>query len=376
MKKNKLLIFSAITVIVILAASIISKLQAPQVKREKEILLPELESRINDVAAITIKGSKRIVDLQKLDDTWIIKNADNYPAVFEKVRDTVISLSTFKIIAEKTDNPEFYSRLDVEGPEFANSRSLLLTLKDTSGQIITSIILGAPRHSKAASNKPGLYVRRPNEKQALLVEGALFITDQVTDWFNQNILDIPSSVIREVWIRHPDGEELKMSKEVRGAPEFKLQGDVKQVKSVFKLILTRISTSLEELRADDVISINNFEFPDDTVVTTFKTFDGLIITVKSATVDDKPYSNFSFNVDGSLLQDAADSEQQTAENINIENEARILNSVLSDWVYQIPDFKYQDLTKKLENITTSLVPGSENSIKQPVNTLDKLNFPQ
>jgi hypothetical protein len=204
----------------------------------------------------------------------------------------------------------------------------------------------------------------------------LFLTDQVTDWFNQNILDIPSSVIREVWIRHPDGDELKMSKEVRGAPEFKLKGDVKQVKSVFKLILTRISTSLEELRADGVSSINNFEFPNDAVVTTFKTFDGLIITVKSATVDDKPYAHFSFSVDDSLMQETKVSDPQMDEKIDIENEARILNSVLSDWVYQIPDFKYQDLTKKLENITTSLEPGSESSIEQPGNTLDELNFPQ
>jgi hypothetical protein len=167
-----------------------------------------------------------------------------------------------------------------------------------------------------------------------------------------------------------------MSKEVRGAPEIKLQGDIEQVKSVFKLILTRISTSLEELRADGVISINNFEFPNDAVVTTFKTFDGLIITVKSATIDEKPYSHFSFSIDDSYLQDTTNSEQQTTENVDIKNEARILNSVLSDWIYQIPDFKYQDLTKKLENITTNLEPGSGNSIEQPGNTLDELNFPQ
>jgi hypothetical protein len=154
MKNNKLLLFSAITVIVILAASITSKLQAPQVKREKELLLPELASRINDVTAITIKGSRRNVDLQKQNDIWIIKNADDYPAVFEKVRDTVISLSTLKVIAEKTDNPEFYSRLDVEGPEVADSRSLLLTLKDTSGKTMTSIIIGAPRHSNQTKSRP------------------------------------------------------------------------------------------------------------------------------------------------------------------------------------------------------------------------------
>ena len=89
MKTNKLFIFSAITIILIIIAGIATKMHAPQVKREKELLLPELVQRINDVAEITVQGNRRTVELEKLNETWVIRNADNYPAVFEKVRDTV-----------------------------------------------------------------------------------------------------------------------------------------------------------------------------------------------------------------------------------------------------------------------------------------------
>ena len=376
MKNQKLIIFSVITIIVIIAASIISKLQAPDTENEKELLLPQLETRINDVAAITVKGNKRTVNLQKIDNIWVIKEADNYPAVFEKVKDTVISLSAFKVIAEKTDNPELYSRLNVQGPEQPDSLSLLITLKDASDNTISSLIIGSPQHSKAANNKPGLYVRRPEEKQALLVEGTLFITDQVTDWFDQNILDIPSSVIREVSIKHPDGDELNMARSAREAPEFELIGDIEKDKSVYKIILNRISTALEELRADGVTAIRNFNFSEDAVVTTFTTFDGLVITVKSMQIDEKPYAHFSFDVDDELAASVTAEGEQESVKDKIENEASILNSVLSDWVYQIPDFKYQDLTKKIDNITTSMEIERLENIEQPAGTLDQLDFPR
>ncbi len=69
-------------------------------------------------------------------------------------------------------------------------------------------------------------------------------------------------------------------------------------------------------------------------------------------------------------------EEQMEGNVDIQKDVRILNSVLADWVYLIPDFKYEDLTKKLENITTSKEMGTGTRTEQPVNTLNELDFPQ
>ena len=379
MKNRKLFILSAITIAVIITASITATLQAPQVKRSKNILLPELASRINDVTVISIKGNQHVLNLRKQNDTWVIEDADNYPAIFEKVKDTVIGLSTLMILAEKTDNPEFYSRLGVEDPGTDQSRSLLVTLKDNSESEISAIIIGAQRHSKSASSSPGLYVRRPNEAKALLVEGNLKITDIITEWFNRDILDIPASTIREVSIQHTDGDVLKMIKKNREAPEFELQDYTEQKKSVFKIILNRISKALEELRADGVKSINQFKFPEDAVITQFNTFDGMIINVKSAKINNKSYAHFSFDIDNSMIQDTDDNIediQTTDQKTSIESEVRIFNSVLSEWVFEIPDFKYQDLTQRLDSITNMNSSESLNNGNQDsVNTMQEPDFP-
>jgi len=100
----------------------------------------------------------------------------------------------------------------------------------------SSIIIGAQRHSKSANSSQGLYVRRPDEAKALLVEGNLKLTNDIKDWFDRNILDIPSSAMREVSIQHTDGDELKISKKNRESPEFELENYTEQKKSVFKIL--------------------------------------------------------------------------------------------------------------------------------------------
>ena len=191
MKQKKLLILSIITVAVILAAGITSKLRAPQITKSKDILFPELASQINDVTTIDIKGNQRSILLRQKDSIWVIENSDNYPALFNKVKETVINLSELRIVDDKTDNPELYSRLGVEGPEVTGTTSLLVTLKNKSNQEIAAIIVGSQRQS--SGSKPGLYVRKSNDTRALLVEGTLDVTDHKENWFHRDLFDISSA---------------------------------------------------------------------------------------------------------------------------------------------------------------------------------------
>jgi hypothetical protein len=375
MKNKKLLLLAIITITVILAAGITSTLRAPQITRSKDALFPELANRMNDVTYVDIKGKQESIQLRRIDNTWVIANADNYPALFGKVKSTVVNLSELRIIAEKTDNPELYSKLGVEDPETNKSKSLLLTLKDRSNQEIASIIVGVPRYSKSARSSQGLYVRKPDQAQTLLVEGVLNISIDITDWFDKYILDIPVNRVREISIRHPDGDELKIGKRIKEQSDFKLQDglDGDKEKSVFKIIFHRIGTALEELRADGVRSANQFTFPDDTVVTTFKTFDGIIITAQCAVVDEKSLVQFSFGVDNTMIESSQ--ENLAGEKMNVREESRMLNDILSEWVYEIPEFKYEDLTKRKDSLVSAKKPDFMNGGKLPINPLQKLDFP-
>jgi len=68
MRNKKLIIFSAITIIVIVAASITAQLQAPQKIRSKDILFPDLASQINEISLIEIQGNNQLLILHTTRD--------------------------------------------------------------------------------------------------------------------------------------------------------------------------------------------------------------------------------------------------------------------------------------------------------------------
>jgi hypothetical protein len=364
MKNRKLLILSLVTIIVILAASITAKWHAPETTITKEILFPELESRINDIAAITIKGSKNTVDLKQQDELWVLASSDNYPALVNKVRATVINMAELKLLEEKTGNPDMYPRLGVEDPDSNDATSVLVTLKTGTGEKAASIIAGKPRQS--AGSKPGLYVRLPDQTNALLVEGMLDVSANDADWFERNLFDIPSGFIKNVAIQYADGNNFEIYKEFKEQPDFQTRG-IPIESSAVKIILTRIGRSMEEMRADGVKGLGSFSFPEETVTTTATTFDGLIITAKVTKVDNKAYAHFTFAVDPSAQNEenkTAEASEDTTDTLagltadfkpDPVQEAKYLTETLSPWVYQIPDFKYEALTSNPGNLKRTTI---------------------
>ena len=282
MKRQQLLVFSAITIVVIVAAGLFTHSRAPQTKIEKETLFPELADKINDVARIEIVSEDRTVILQKQDKLWVLQSADNYPAQFDKVKDTVISLSELKILATKTDKPKLYSELGVEGPDAEDSTSQLLILKDQSGTPLVSLIVGKSRKSSAGKSRPNLYVRKPDAKNALLVEGYLQIKSHNADWYERYVIHIPAARIQNINIVKSNGNHLKINKPSEGETEFKLVEGKTASPSV---LLNKLATFFEDMRVDGVHGIDSFEFPDDATLTTFTTFNGLVIIVKSFLIE-------------------------------------------------------------------------------------------
>ena len=367
MKKRKLLILLLITLAVILAASITAKLHAPQSTISKQILFPELANQINDIVEISIKNDRQALLLKKQGEIWVLESSDNYPALFNKVRAMVINLAELKVEEEKTSDPALYARLGVEDPETKDANSLLITLKTGENIEVTSIIAGKPRQS--AGSKPGLYVRLPGQAQALLAEGSLDVSGNPPDWFERNLFDIPSGFIKNVTIQYADGNIFEIYKEQKEQLDFQTDSNAGE-SSAAKIIMARISRSMEEMRADNVRALNNFSFPEETVTTIATTFDGLIITAKTARLDNKTFAHFTFTVDPSIIQEINVTEEEidsttdkfaglTADfKQDPVQEARYLTETLSPWVYEIPDFKYEALTSN---------PGN---LKKPTNKSD------
>jgi len=84
MFKNKLIVLTLITVIVIIAASVFVKLRAPQSAKDKAAFFPGLATEIEAINHISIKGYAGEVNLSRINDNWVIDEFDGYPALPDK----------------------------------------------------------------------------------------------------------------------------------------------------------------------------------------------------------------------------------------------------------------------------------------------------
>ena len=365
-----------VTVIVLVTAVFTYRSSVPEKSYKKEILFPGLSDRINDISKIVISGNNNSVTLLKEADQWVIGNADNYPAIFDKVRAVLVNLSELRIVADKTDNPELYSRLGVQGHDKKASPSLLVTLYVDQDNAVTSLIVGHSKSGKSGSKLPGWYVRRPETPGALLVEGHLDISALTNDWFNRRILDISSSRIMEINIEHPDKERIRLVKSHKGQVDFELLEPDVGDKQVLLIVLSRLGKALEELNVDGVRNDENIVFPDQYVRTKVTTFDGLVIDIKSANINGRNYSRFFFTskTTGEESKDRRDGHENNNGSTDPAKEADSLNKLMSGWVYELPEFKYSDITASLSDIAGKKLPDMGNMA--PGNdSLPGLDFP-
>jgi hypothetical protein len=375
MKNTKLLAFSIITLIVIVAAIVVVNSRAPITVREKGVLFPDLASQINDINTIRIRGYEDAVTLKKKGDNWVIEEFEDYPALFDKIKQTIIGISELKVIATKTSRPNLYSRLGVEGVDAENSTSTLITLDNNKGEEAAALIVGKPRRSKSAINNPGLYVRKPQEIHSLLVEGSLDISSRITSWFERTIFDIPSRAIKEIVNQHADGDMVRISRTDIAQDDFQLQDIPEGKKVAIKIILNRMGTLLETFHVSRAKAASNFTFPEDAHVTTVRMFGGMVATIKSTLIDDVAYANFTFDYDPEQAADESTTSSDesleadtSSPEIDFAEQVAILNKKLSGWVFIIPEFKYELLAKRMNDLIRPDNP------KAPVNVNEAIEM--
>ena len=152
-----------------------------------------------------------------------------------------------------------------------------------------------------------------------------------------------------------NGEQLLIKKRAEGDTDFKIiEGNTASP----SVLLNTLGTFFEDMNVEDVHAASNFEFPDDATITTFTTFNGLIITVKNVFIDDKAFAHFSFTTTATSNNSTDGMPENESETISAEEESQLWNQFLGHWVYEIPEFKLETLDVNVAQSAEELkVPG-------------------
>lgn len=382
---NKHITVVILTIIVAAAAIIVSQQRAPQTSREKIALFPELAEQVNDVSKLVIRDARNTLTIRRAAGNWSVAEADDYPALVDEVKQTVLAVSDLTIIGEKTKNPDLYQRLGVEDPDNKGATSHSLTLTGNEDEV-AGLIVGKARRSKSAAGAPGLYVRIPGQPQALLVEGRLSVSADIIHWIKRDVIDIEGDRVSAVRLQPADGTEVFLTREnltddlmLQDVPEGKEQESDYQI--------GRMATVLENVYVEGVKNEENMDFTRPAAIVNVTTFDGLTADIEVVKNGDQSYARFSFtghsesfgNSDNANNSDNSDSWESTDDTsgetgegeelkptseeegveptpeeeevgLTPEEEARALNSLVRGWAYLLSTSKAELYNQTLSDL--------------------------
>jgi len=331
-------------------------------------LLPELTEVLNEVNSMSVEHSGGAYTISMRDGSWGLVERSSYPVRVEDVRKSLIALADAECLEAKTKVAANYHRLGVEGPSEAESESRLITLRDSTGQIQSSVIIGKRRES---AGEASFYARVAESEVSWLVSGDLSFSDDADSWLDKKILELKRERIRAVQTLHPDGEELFVARPSEDVEQFELMPLPEGFQLKYDAVAAGMGSALQYLSFVGVQAADSFELPEEAPIkTSFWTFDGLRVDALIYSVAETPYASFSVSSDsegparlattGPLPEDVgevADPSERSEEEIAAE--VTELNAKVSGWVYELAVYNKTNLAKRSSDLLDPIVAEGE-----------------
>ncbi len=296
-------------------------------------LFPGLTDRVNDVASLVVTSSDGTVTLKHGEAGWTVDERDGYAARFETVKELILGIAGLRLLEAKTSRPELYGKLGLGETGELGTAAARVTLADAAGVELASVLVG-----NLGPDGSTVYVRRAGDTQCWLATGSLMPQRTPGGWVDREFVKLPSSRVREISIRHADGEVVTISKDKAEDVDWQIRGipDGSEPRSAG--LGRTIAVALESLSFDDVAAVEKHPLPDDERVTAvFETFDGLRVNLTTAAADGKSWV-------------AVHAETTEAATDAVKAEASALATRLAPWVCQIPDYRAGNLRKRLADL--------------------------
>ena len=334
-----------VTAAVVVAAgfSIADRYQTASFVAEKEPIFPVMHDKVNEVSEILYEDKQVRILVARKDGKWVLAERHDYPVSDQIVRELLIGLSELKVLEPKTKSPKLYTRIQVD--DMANEKSLAkhLMVKGKGGEPLIDALIGRRNFDTTGLTDEGRYVRRVGEAQSWLAAGRFEIPDAIKKWVAKEFMSVDAKSIDTARTIHPDGSQLVVQREKQGETRFKVLNVPEGREVEYQIDVDNISDGPDKIEFEDVAKPGEIEFPkEQTIHTTYRTYDGLIVDVDLVARDESK-SDFWARFKASVADNAEKKDE-------VAKEAEKINAEVTQWVYKVPPFKYRYMTRKLEEV--------------------------
>ncbi|MEM7281036.1 MAG: DUF4340 domain-containing protein [Pseudomonadota bacterium] len=354
--------FLGIAIALGLAVAGVFSLRSDNATVSTSLLFPELEQQLNDVSSVRIIGANNQtkVTLQRQGETWVVEEKTNHPADVTELRKLLQGLASAKQVEQKTSKPELYDRLGVEGMDVESPSGLLLSVD--MGDVSRDLIIG----QTLASGGDASYVRKPDEAASWLVDQDLSVDDNPIEWLARDIIDLTSDRVQKVIVTSGESE-LVVSKANQAETNFSIQDVPDDRELRYEGVANALAGVLAGLQFDDVVRRPD-NLGDSNLEATFSSFDGLSVTVSGFEEEDGKFITIAASVDaeqasrffeapaepGSGDEESAPAQVGEPDLTAVNNEVVSITKTTAAWLYVIPDYKYDQIQKDMEDMLKPL----------------------
>ena len=353
-----------------------------------ELLLPEFAAAANAIDSLQVYGAgeQLLVELKREDQRWTVLQKDAYAADWSKVRELLRELGQARVIAAKTSREAMYPRLGVADISMENTGGGLLRWGQGPDQ---ALIIGI-----RSDDLEGRYVRQPEQAQSYLVDKVLEVPTRPRDWIDRDIIDWQGSRINAVTVRHADKDLIQLARPDADALELQLQNLPEGRELSGQWAINGLVNALTGLQADNVFAVTD-PLPADATRLLYVSDNGINLLLSiytdsaadAASADDgndtddaaDDDSSYRLRAEASLepvpaiasdsaavTAAAADAEAEPANDDSgaqaaAAAEVAELNQRLRGWEYVIPQYKFNALNKRLEDLLKPLPAADADS---------------
>ncbi len=339
MMNNRILLIVTVVLVAVVVVLNMGERQGPATAATGQLLLPDLASRVDQLASIVIigAGDRTIATLDRQNDHWTVRERDGYPANVAQIRDTLSALAEARIVEPKTANERFYDRLGVESVALEDATGTAVAL--IAGDETTTVIIG----DMAAAGQR--FVRLADAAESYQIDRDPAPATEIGRWLDARILDLPNDRVQQVAIRHVAADEaadevLTLHRASADQTNFTVEPIPDGRELLYPGVGNTVAGALRNLRLEDV---ERAAMTADAVVE-YRTFDGLIIVVEGMRDGERAFATFRAEVDVEVAGDALAARQSEAEAIN----ARV-----AGWRYVLPGFQYDQIARRIADMLQS-----------------------
>lgn len=347
MKARSFVVLSVLTLATVAAAAVAVMREQPAQTAigAGEKVFPQLAQQLDRVAAIVAQDAADTLTIEQTGQGWGIKERDDYPASFEKVKAAVLGLLNLQKSEAKTTRPENFARLGVEALDADGSKSKRITLLDADGKPLASLIVG--RSVFDLGGESSAYVRMPDSDQVWLTRGGVDFGTQVRDWIDRRIVDILPADIQQVHVVRPDGSTLTILRQSATQGPWQLLELPKNARLKRPDVLDSMASAIATAEAENVMPTARMTGGGKPTRIEITTFDGLRLVGTIVNSDGKAW----LRLNASAVPDVTDNTKAKAR-------AAAINARVEGWAFEVPAWKVEPLLKPLADLTDGDAAGT------------------